>query len=363
MATYFRVPDDIAVRVMPDVMHKVVVALLEHVDMTTDSATRCADALVYADVRGIDTHGVSNMMPAYLRWIDEGVIKPRANWSVVHENISTATIDSDSGLGLVVGSHAMELAIKKAKASGIGFVTMKNGGHFGAMAYHAARALEHNMIGMAMTMGGVGAPPTNGAKAMLGSNPLAVAAPTKSEVPFVFDATMSTLPFNKIGLAKRLGAKLPAGMIADAEGVPIMEDSDVPEKLMILPLGSTPELGSHKGFGLLAVIEILSGVLAGQGARFMNPNVNQFGHQVMAIDIASFTEPEIFLNHMDSFMKGLRETPPVEGADRVVYPGMIEHEVEQDRQKHGIPYHPEVIGWFKETCEDFGLGGMSLPAK
>ena len=349
-----RVPDEIAVRVDPDDMRVVVEGMFQRLGAPEADARRSADVLVYADVRGIDSHGVSNMMPVYVEGMRAGWINPAPVWKVVRDSPAAASVDSDQGLGLTIGPQAMQLALDKAEACGVGAVAVTNGRHFGAAGYHAALALERGMIGVAMTVGGLQVAPTFGAKAMVGLNPIAVAAPTRREAPFVFDASMSSVAGNKIALARRLGAPVAPGWIAEADGTPIMEERSVPDEFLMLPLGATREIGSHKGYGLAVAVDILSGLLSGNGPGF-EKWPGYASHHFLAYRIEAFTELDAFLEHMDSFMRGLRETPPAPGHDRVLYAGLPEHEAERERRARGIPYHPDVIDWFRKTADELGV--------
>ena len=193
MLERFHVPEDIAVRVDISNMQKTVENIFLKMGMTKKDSTQAADVLLYADIRGIETHGVSNMLRGYVKSFGEGGINPTPKIEVVREMGAVATIDSDGGHGLVVGPLAMNIAIKKAKTYGIGAVTAMNGRHYGAAAYHAAMALEHDMIGISMTTGGMNVVPVDGSKPMVGLNPIGIAVPTDQEPPFIFDPTKDPL--------------------------------------------------------------------------------------------------------------------------------------------------------------------------
>ncbi len=353
MLDRFQIPEDIAVRVPADDMRVTVERMFQSLGMPEDDARRCTDALIYADLRGIDSHGVSNMMPSYIARLKDGRINPAPVWKILRDAPAVATVDSDRGLGLTIGPQAMDLALDKAEACGVGAVAVTNGGHFGAAAYHAVRALDRDMIGVAMTVGGLAVAPTFGAKAMVGLNPIGVAAPTRNEVPFVFDASMSSVAMNKIRIARRLGSTVPPGWIAELDGTPIMHETAIPESFLMLPLGGTREIGSHKGYSLAVMVDILSGLLSGTGPGFLHQE--DVSHHFLAYRIDAFTDLDGFKDDMDRFMKGLRETPPAPGHDRVLYAGLPEHEAEVERRARGIPYHPEVLDWFRKTAAELGV--------
>jgi LDH2 family malate/lactate/ureidoglycolate dehydrogenase len=349
----FHVPDDIAVRIQADDMAAVVEGIFRALGAPEEDARRSADTLVYADLRGIDSHGVSNMMPIYVGGIKNGSVNPAPVWRIIRDAPATATIDSDNGLGLTVGPQAMALAMDKAATCGIGCVAVTKGRHFGAAAYHAALALPRDMIGVAMTVGGLCVAPTFGSKPMVGLNPIALAAPTREEAPFVFDASMSSVAMNKIFLARRLGLTIPGGWICGPDGTPLMEEGAVPGEFMMLPVGATREIGSHKGYGLAVMVDILSGLLAGTGPGFLN--LTTVSHHFLAYRIDAFTDLDVFKDDMDAFMKALRETPPAPGHERVLYAGLPEYEALAERQDRGIPYHPDVIEWFRTTATELGV--------
>lgn len=248
MLERFHVPSDIAVRVDVDDMMVTVKDIFVKMGMSDTDAEQSADVLVYADMRGIDSRGVSNMLRRYVQSFNEGGINPKPHVKVVQEMSAAMTIDCDGGHGLVVGPMSMNMAIERAKIYGIGAVTAMNGRHFGACAYHVAMALNHDMIGLAMTSGGLEVAPVDGAKPLVGLNPIGIAVPTHNEPPFIFDASMSSVAGNKIALAKRLGLKVMPGWIARADGTPIMEEEMVPDEFMVLPSGGTREFGAHKGY-------------------------------------------------------------------------------------------------------------------
>jgi LDH2 family malate/lactate/ureidoglycolate dehydrogenase len=349
MLDRFKVPDDIAVRIAADDMRATVTSLFFALGMSQGDATQAADVLVYADTRGIDSHGVSNMTPRYVSWLKKGAINAAPRSRVLRDTGPAVTIDGDRGLGLVVGPPAMDLAIERAGTHGIGVVLVTNAGHYGAAAYHAQRALAHDMIGVSMTTGGILVAPTHGAERLLGLNPIGIAAPAGREIPFIFDASMSSVAGNKIALLNRVGGKVLPGWVARADGSPVMEESPVPEGFMMLPLGGTREIGSHKGFGLMMMVEVLTTLLAGAGGGPFRRGDST--HYFAAYNVDAFSDVAQFKVDTDAYLRRLLESKPAPGEARVIYPGVEEAEIEADRRERGIPYHPEVVEWFKTTCE------------
>jgi L-2-hydroxycarboxylate dehydrogenase (NAD+) len=353
MFDYLHVSDDIAIRIQGDDMRATVENMFQHMGAPKEDAKRSADALLYADMRGIDSHGVSNMLRYYISLIEEGKLNPAPVMKVVTDAPAVATVDSDNGLGLTIGPQAMELAMTKAEVCGMGAVAVNNGQHFGAAGYHAQLAMPRNMIGVAMTQGGVYMVPTFAANPMVGVNPIGFAAPAREEAPFIFDASSSSVAMNKIFLARRLGVNIPGSWLADADGTPVLEEGPPPEDFRMLPVGGTREIGSHKAYSLAVMADILCGVLSGGGPGFAGrPGIC---HHFIAYRIDAFTDLEVFKDDMDFFMKSLRECTPAPGHDRVLYAGLPEYEAYQDRSVNGIPYHPEVIDWFRQKTAELGV--------
>ena len=354
MVDLFKVPEEESVRVEPEALRAMVTAIFEKVGVPPEDAYLGADVLVTADLRGVDSHGVSNMLRNYVTGYNVGTINPRPDWRIVREAPAAATVDCDRGLGIIVAPKAMEIAIQKAKAAGIGMVTMRNGRHLGMASYHAMLALKHDMIGVCTTAVRAAVLPTFGREPRLGTNPIAVAVPAGKEHPFVLDIATSVVPVNKLRLAQRLGAVIPGGWIADEEGTPLMEPGPVPEHYQLLPLGTTRDLGSHKGYGLAGVVEILSAILSGEGDAMMQERGNA-AHMVAAYNIEAFTPVDEFKQAMDDWMQSLKSTPPAPGHDRVLVPGQPEHEMEQERRTKGVPLHQEVIAWFKDISRELEI--------
>ena len=354
MLEQFRVNLDEAVLVGSDALKATVAGVFEKFGVDSADAQLGADVLVLADLRGVDSHGVSNMLQSYVSGYQSGELNPRPNWKVVRESPSTANIDSDRGLGIIVTPKAMEIAIQKAKAVGVGMVTIGNARHLGMASYHSMMALEHDMIGVCMSSCPPRVLPTFGAEARLGSNPIAVAVPANNEPPFVFDAATSTIPVNKIHIAQRLGVKMGAGWVADHDGNPIMEEIDPTNEYDLLPVGSTRELGSHKGYGFSCIVDILAGVLTGVGYG-MVPGRPNFGHYVAAYSIDAFTDVNSFKETMDEWLRMMKSTKPAPGHDRVLVAGQPEAEVEAVRRDQGIPLHHEVVQRIRDTCAELSV--------
>src|SRR5437879_225369 len=270
----FKVPEKDQVLVSEAALRRTVTQIFEKLGVSPEDSAEAADVLTMTDLRGVETHGVSNMLRAYVRDYKAGKLDPRPGWRIVRESPGTAVIDAERRLGIIVGPKAMRLAIDKARTVGVGVVTVYKIGHF------AMQAAQQNMVGVCFTGAGLSVVPTFAAKPMLGTNPIAVAAPARREAPMLFDAATSAIAGNKIRLAIRLGSPLLPGWVTDKEGNPITEEKPVfdRDEYHQLPLGGTREQGSHKGYGLALMAEVLSTVLAGALPTMLAPGSGSKNH-------------------------------------------------------------------------------------
>ncbi|HME98014.1 MAG TPA: Ldh family oxidoreductase [Methylomirabilota bacterium] len=356
MLDLFKVPPKDQVLVTEDALRLTVTQIFEKLGVTREDAADAADVLTMTDLRGVETHGVSNMLRTYVREYRAGKLDPRPGWAIERESPGTAVIDAGQRLGIIVGPKAMRLAMDKARQVGVGVVTVHNAGHFGAIGHFAMQAAMADMVGVCFTAAGLHVVPTFGSKPLLGTNPIALAAPARREAPLLFDAATSAIAGNKIRLAMRVGSPLLPGWVTDRDGSPIMEEKPIfnREDVYQAPLGGTREQGSHKGYGFALMAEVLSTLLAGTLPTMLAPG-NGSKNQFAAYHIESFTDLERFKDTMDEMLRTLRTSAPAPGQERVFYPGLLEAEEVQHRRAHGIPLHREVLDWFGECTRDMGL--------
>jgi L-2-hydroxycarboxylate dehydrogenase (NAD+) len=343
-------------RVNHERLVRFVQAAFEKLGVPNADAQIGADALVAADLRGVDTHGVIRFSPQawYVKWLTEGSMTARPNIRVISESSSTALIDGDRGMGMVIGHRAMELAIAKAKQSGIGMVGVRNSRHYGMSAYYAMQALEHDMIGIAMTNASRQVVPTFGREARFGTNPMCFAVPADNELPFVLDMATTTAAAGKLELAARMEKAIPLGWALN-ESAQATDDPSVAQKARrLLPLGGSRDSGSHKGYGLAIVVEILCGVLTGT-LTALNADQDPRGHFFGAIRIDAFRPVDEFKRDMDRLIHELKSTPPIEGQNRVYVAGEIEFETAEERTERGIPLLPSVLKGLRDVSEQLGV--------
>jgi L-2-hydroxycarboxylate dehydrogenase (NAD+) len=333
-------------------------------------ATTAANVLLSADLRGIDSHGVARLS-GYVRLWEVSRINATPNIQVVHETPSTAVVDGDAGLGLVVAPFAMKIAIEKAQKVGTGWVSVRNTNHFGIAGYHAMMALEHEMIGMAMTNASALVAPTFSVERMLGTNPIAVAIPAGEQPPFVADMATTTAANGKLEILQRKNAEAPLGWVQDKEGSASTDANILKKEGALLPLGSDREHGSHKGYALGSIVDIFSAVLSGGSYGPWAPPFPAYvpmpenmpgkglGHFFGAMRVDAFRPAEEFKTHMDNWITRFRNAKPAPGQDRVLIPGDPEREYEQQRMETGIPIVESVVEDLKLVGEKFGITWMS----
>jgi L-2-hydroxycarboxylate dehydrogenase (NAD+) len=321
---------------------------------STQHATTATTCLLSADIRGIDSHGVARLI-GYVRLWQAGRINATPNISIIHETPSTATIDGDAGLGLVIAPFAMEIAMQKATAVGTGWVSVQNSNHFGIAGYHAMMALEKDMIGIAMTNASALVAPTFGKEKMLGTNPIAVAIPANKQPAFVADFATTTAANGKLEILQRKQANTPQGWVQDADGNTSTDSNILKKQGALLPLGSDREHGSHKGYALGSIVDIFSAVLSGASygpwappfpayiAMPQNMPGKGLGHFVGAMRVDAFRPAEDFKNHMDNWIERFANTTPINNTEPVLIPGQPEREMEAIRLKEGIPIVASVM--------------------
>ena len=367
MLERFLVPEKDRVYIKFENMSLATISIFEKMGLSSEDAKLSTEVLMTSDLRGCESHGVSNMLRRYVEDYGTNDMNPNPNISITRETDVTANIDGDKGLGLHVLPKAMEKAIEKADKHGTGTVVVHNSRHIGMLAYHAMLPISKDMIGLCMTAGNpMSMVPTFGSEKRFATNPWAYAVPAGDMPDFVFDVATTQVAGNKLSLASRVNSPMEPGWISKPDGTPIMEENFLPEnaesklgsdEYMMLPMGGTREQGSHKGYGFAAVAEILCDILSGMTAGFLMPSHPRgiMSHFVQAIRIDAFSEVTNFKKNMDDMLRGLVETPPAPGQDKVIYPGLPEHNEVNKRMKEGIPYHFEVINWFESIKNELGL--------
>lgn len=344
-----------AVYVEAERLREFVSRLLAQLGVPAGDAQITADVLVLADLRGVDSHGVSiNLKRQYVDGLSQGFVNPKPDEQLIQESAATALVDGDRGLGHPACYRAMERAIQKARQTGMGIVTLRNSMHNGMVGYYAQMAAEQDMIGISLSSGGSPAVlPTFGAKPMLSTNPISIAAPAGKQPGFLLDMATSISANGKGSFASLLDVPVPAGWTVDEELRPTTDSKQRP--LYWLPLGgSGADLGGYKGFGLGLAVDILCGVLSGHGYGAIVPQWTK-SHTLAAIDIAAFRPVAEFKGMMDQMIDAYHALPTSPENQRLYIAGEPEWEIEKQRLERGIPLHREVYDWLVEEGANRGV--------
>lgn len=349
-----------------ETLKKFTVSAFKKIGCPDADAELATNVLLSADLRGIDSHGVARLS-GYIRLWEAKRINATPAIRTIHESPSTAVVDGDGGLGLVVAPHAMKIAIEKAKQCGTGWVSVQHSNHFGIAGYHAMMALEHDMIGIAMTNASPLVAPTWSVERMLGTNPIAVAIPADKQPAFVADMATTTAANGKLEILQRKNKQAPEGWIQDKQGNTSTNPHELKDGGALVPLGSDYEHGSHKGYGLGSIVDIFSAVLSGANygpwvppfVAFLSPPADPvgkgIGHFFGAMRIDAFRPKEEFKQHMDNWINRFRSAKPVAGQPKVLIPGDPEREMNSIRLKEGIPLNEKVVEDLKELAKKFDL--------
>jgi len=345
-----------------DVLHQFCLDAFEKFGFSKEDADIIQDVLLLSDLYGIESHGMQRMY-RYFRGIQTGSIVIDAKPEVVFDTPVTAVVDGHNAMGQLVGYKAMQLAIEKAKKSGVGIVSARNSNHYGIAGYYAMMACHEGLIGFSSTNSEAIMVPTFGSKAMLGSNPIAVAMPAEP-YNFLFDASTTVVTRGKLEMYNKLGKEVPHGWALDKVGRESTNPGYVLENIVaktgggIMPLGgNTEKLGSHKGYGYGMICEIFSSILSmGTTSNFVNTGKHAGTcHGFMAINPEYFGNPEDIKAHLSKFLQELRETPKAEDQDRIYTHGEKEISAEANCLKNGIPIIDKTMVEVLEICENLGL--------
>jgi L-2-hydroxycarboxylate dehydrogenase (NAD+) len=337
-----------------------------HFGVPLADAQQAAKVLAASDLRGIESHGVARLH-TYFDMLTLGRINPQPTIRILRESLSTATVDGDNGLGLVVGPQSNRIAMDKADSAGTGWVSVCNTNHYGIAGYYVLEALQRDLIGWAMTNSTKLVAPLWGGERMLGTNPIAIAFPGKTEPPIVIDMATSACAYGKVEMAKRKNAQTPTGWIIDQAGNMTTTPTDMINGGALLPLGSTRELGGHKGYCLAAMVDILCCVLSGANwGPFAPPfalrqeiptrSVGKgIGHFFGAMKIEAFIDVDEFKIQIDEWIKAFRSTKPQPGSPGVLIPGDPEREAESERAVSGIPLVLPVVEELRDISRQTGI--------
>ncbi|WP_135466786.1 Ldh family oxidoreductase [Crenalkalicoccus roseus] len=350
-----------------------ILAILTAWGMPGDMAETTADIMVETDLMGVDSHGLSMLM-TYEEGVRAGRIRLTARPRLVREAGPTALLDAGDGLGHPVSVMGMTLAVDKALQHGVGVVGVVNSHHFGAAGAYARLAAARGVIGMvASSTRGVTMVPTRGAAPVLGTNPLAFAAPARRNPPFVLDMATTTVAAGKVKVHHLNDAPLPEGWVVDGAGRPVTDPHEANAFVFqraeggITPLGGTEEGGSAKGYGLAAMVHILGGTLVGASFspirnRTHGPDQpHNIGHFFLALDPRAFREAGAFEGDLDDVIDELHATPPANPAEPVLVAGEPEERMRERRLREGVPVPDSLDVLIRGICERSGAPYLLRP--
>jgi len=330
--------------------------VFQKIGVGKDDAALLTDSLIEANLRGVDTHGITRMLCVYVKRMQVGVVNPKTELKVLREHPSTALIDCKNSIGQVASNYAMRMTIEKAKKTGVAFVATTHSNHYGAAAYWAMMALRHGMIGFSSTNAPAVVAPTGGRTPMLGTNPFAIAIPAGQEQPMVLDLATTVVARGRILLYAKQNKPLEPGWAFDAQGRPTT-DAQAALKGLLAPIGG------YKGYGIALAIDMLCGVLTGSSygthfPGFLADNLKDptdVGSVFAAVNVESFMDLPDFTAGMDKAIREIKTSEKAEGVTRIYIPGEIELETKADRLKNGIPIPDAVVKDFVALGKELGL--------
>ncbi|WP_110343554.1 Ldh family oxidoreductase [Prauserella flavalba] len=353
-------------RVPAERVRQLIVDVLTAWGMDTDLAGTTADVMVGTDLAGIDSHGVSMLM-TYEKFRSEGRIDLRARPVVVRENAASALVDAGGGIGHPASEFAMRKAIEKARASAVGVVSVVNSHHFGAAGHYAELAAAEGLVGLVTSSANLScASPTGSVVPRLATNPIAFAAPARRNPHFLLDIATTTAAVNKVKVYDYHRKPLPPGWVLDEEGRPV-EDAAVAMRIIkeddlggLTPLGGTPEMSSHKGYGLSMMAHILGATLCGGTFPAIrerdDPDApHNIGHFFLALDPAFFRAAGVFEDDLDDAIDLLHETPPLDPSSPVLVAGDPQARAREERTRDGIPMPRPLVDQLRDVAERAGV--------
>ena len=325
------------------------------VGMPEPDAHKVAALMASADLQGSDGHGVIRLVP-YTRRILAGGINLHPNMRTVHERPGSAVIDGDNGMGHLVVSRAVELAIEKARTTGVAWVGARFSNHAGPASLYARMPIEHDMIGLYFAVGNANhLPPWGGAEMLLSTNPIACGIPTLHEPPVVLDMATTVAAYGKVKAKAKAGEMMPEGWMIDRKGQPLLDPKRADEGFLL-------PIGAHKGYGLALIVGLLAGTLNGaaMGRDVIDFNkdiasTTNTGQSILVIDLRAFGDPAAFKARVDTIVRDLRNSERLEGVDRIWFPGEQSHAKRERYRVEGIPVSPGVVTDIAALARELGV--------
>ncbi len=324
-----------------------------------EDALKVSQLMAEADLQGSDGHGIIRL-PQYIKRIQAGGINKHPKIRVVHERSAMAVVDGDNGMGHLVVSHAVDLAIEKASEAGVAWVSTRFSNHAGPASLYSRRPLQHNMLGLYFAVGNANhLPPWGGMDMLLSTNPISAGIPTSEEPPVVLDMATTVAAYGKVKAKAKRGEMMPPGWMIDRQGQPLLDPNKANDGFLL-------PIGDHKGYGLALIVGLLAGTLGGaaMGRDVIDFNadhvsVTNTGQAILVIDLAAFGDPEHFKHEVDRLVRDIRNSERLPGVERIWLPGEQSHEKRERYVAQGIPVAPTLIAELNVLAAELGIAPLT----
>lgn len=345
-------------RVSFDALRDFIANALQHAGLPNSDASVVAQLMAEADMQGSDGHGVIRL-PQYIKRIKVGGINTRPDIRVIQDRAAMAIVDGDNGMGHLVVSRAVALAIEKARVSGVAWVSTRHSNHAGPASLYARRPLEHDMLGLYFAVGNANhLPPWGGMDMLLSTNPIAAGIPAGNEPAIMLDMATTVAAYGKVKAKAKRGEQMPVGWMIDRQGQPLLDPKRA-EEGFLLPIGD------HKGYGLALIVGLLAGTLGGaaMGKDVVDFNKDHItptntGQAILVIDLNAFGDPEVFKKNVDTLICDIRASQRLPGVERIWLPGGQSHDRRLDYKESGIPIAEGLLAELDTLAGELGIEGL-----
>jgi L-2-hydroxycarboxylate dehydrogenase (NAD+) len=330
-------------------------AAFEHEGLPTADAAQVARLMADADAQGSDGHGAIRL-PQYVKRIRTGGINKHPHIRVVQERAAMAVVDGDNGMGHLVVSRAVDIAIEKARSTGVAWVNTRFSNHAGPASLYSRKPLEHDMLGLYFAVGNANhLPPWGGMDMLLSTNPISAGIPGAKEPPVVLDMATTVAAYGKVKAKAKRGEMMPEGWMIDRQGAPLLDPKRANEGFLL-------PIGEHKGYGLALLVGLLAGTLGGaaMGREVIDFNadhvtVTNTGQAILVIDLAAFGDPAHFKSAVDVLVRDIRNSEKLPGVERIWLPGEQSHEKRQRYMEKGIPMATVLVDELNALGAEMGI--------
>jgi L-2-hydroxycarboxylate dehydrogenase (NAD+) len=345
-------------RVTHEALRRFIEAAFVNQGLPLADAAQVAELMAEADLQGSDGHGVIRLLP-YLKRVRAGGINKHPNISVVHERAAMAVLDGDNGMGHLVVSRAVDIAIEKARNAGVAWVATRFSNHAGPASLYARKPLQHDMLGLYFAVGNANhLPPWGGMEMLLSTNPIAAGFPAGDEPPVVLDMATTVAAYGKVKAKAKAGEMMPPGWMIDREGRPLLDPKRADEGFLL-------PIGEHKGYGLALMVGLLAGTLSGaaMGRDVIDFNADHVsttntGQAILVIDLAAFGDPAVFKQQVDRLVRDIRGSQRLPGVERIWLPGEQSFAKRRRYAREGVPITPALLDELNMLAGEIGIAPL-----